>query len=279
MPDLINPHRMENKKNDLTDENAESRETDEHIYFSEFSSVHSKCPHTVTLEHFMKRLTGDEFKCHVGKYRTLLSQPGQEAEARKLKNATPAISPATICFGGHAASDIRQHSHALCVDLDHTDGRTEEIKRLASRLPWVLAAFISISGKGVKILVRIRPEDLADGYLPLYLAVGDAVSSHVAHPYDTQCKAPTQLCYYSYDPDAYYNPRATPFLMTDEAREKARLRARATPNGSPSFRAAHRTSCRALRRTPKRTPPASSLSCAASAAKPPSPGAAATKPA
>lgn len=221
---------MEIKKNDLSNEKAESRERYEDICFSEFSSVHSKCPHTVTLEHFVRRVMSDEFKCHVKHYRMLLSQPGQEVEARKVKNATPAISPATICFGGHAATDIQQYSGIVCIDLDHTDRRTDEIKRLATELPYVLAVIISISGKGVKILARILLEDLADGYLPLYLTVGEKISNHVTHNYDTQCKAPTQLCYYSYDPNTYYNPHATPFLLTDEDREKARIQARNTPN-------------------------------------------------
>lgn len=225
---------METKKDDFSDKDTEPRKADENIRFSEFSSVHSKCPRTVTLEHFVGRIRSEEFKNHTGRYRALLAQPGQEAEARKVKNATPAISPAAICFGGHSAGNISEYSKTVCIDLDHTNLRTDEIKQLASQLPYVLATFISISGEGVKVLVRIREEDLADGYLPLYLAVGEAISAHVSHDYDTQCKAPTQLCYYSHDTAAYYNPHAAPFVPTDETKEKARIQARnATNNIQP----------------------------------------------
>lgn len=78
-----------------------------------------------------------------------------------------------------------------------------------------MAAFVSISGEGVKILALARAEDVRRGYAPLYAAVGTAISSHVQHPYDAACRTLTQPCFYSWDPDAYYNPDATAFPMPE----------------------------------------------------------------
>lgn len=185
--------------------------------FSEFSNVRSKCAINTNLAEFYGKLTSDLYRQPVEAYRRLKATDSDEAiqQAQAIKSRMPCITPAATCFGGHAVSDLRQLSGLLCIDLDHTDQRTDEIRRLAAGLPWVVLVFTSISGQGVKLLVRIRPELLeAQGWATLYAAVGEAVSRHVGHAYDAQCKALTQPCYYSWDPDAYYNPYATCFEWT-----------------------------------------------------------------
>lgn len=181
------------------------------IRFSRFPNVRSKCPQTITLEEFHTTVRGDDCKQRVQAYRLLKSRKGKEAEAQAIKNAMPCITPSAVCEGGHAVTDRRELSGILCIDLDHTDDRTEEVKKLAEELPFVAAAFISISGEGVKIFVCIRREDTEAGYAPLYAAVGEAIARHVHHPYDEKCKTLTQPCYYSWDPQAYCNPLAVPF--------------------------------------------------------------------
>lgn len=46
--------------------------------------------------------------------------------------------------------DLQQHSELLCIDLDHSNGRTREIFLLSQSLPFVAASFISISEEGNK---------------------------------------------------------------------------------------------------------------------------------
>lgn len=179
--------------------------------FSRFSSVRSQCATDTTLEQFVADIRGEAFRKRVEQYRRLRSQRGQEAEAQRVKSSMPCVTPSCRCFGGHAASNLQSYSGLACADYDGTVGRTDEIMALAAALPYVAAAFRSISGEGVKIFVRIRTEDLAGGYAPVYAAVGRAVSAAVRHAYDEKCAPVTQPCYYSWDPAAYYNPAATPF--------------------------------------------------------------------
>lgn len=205
------------------------------IRFSEFSNVRSKCAQTITLEQFVERLRSERFRPAVEEYRRLKSLPGSaaQAQAQVVKNRMPCVVPAGICFGGHAVSDLRQHSRLACIDLDHTADRTASIKQLCRQLPWVVAAFISISGEGVKILVRVRDTDMQQGYAQLYATIGAAVSSHVRHPYDAACRTLTQPCFYSWDPEAYYNPAAEAFILP-EAPAGTPLPASASPQtGAP----------------------------------------------
>lgn len=188
---------------------------------SEFPGVRSKSPRVISLEQFVATLTGDKYRTHVAEYRRLAATPGCEEQAKALKEDTPCIVPAGVCRGGHKVSQLVQHSGLLCIDLDHTDSRTAEILQAVSALPWVLVAFVSISGCGVKVLVRVHPEALKRGYEALYHAVGRAVSRAASHPYDEKCKILTQPCYYSHDPGAYYNPEAACFEVTEEEADEA----------------------------------------------------------
>lgn len=192
------------------------------IRFSRFPNVRSKCAQTITLEQFLATVRSDELKQRVLAYRLLKSRKGKEAEAQAIKGSMPCITPSAVCEGGHAVTDRRELSGILCIDLDHTDARTEEVKKLAEELPFVAATFISISGEGVKIFVRIRCEDTEAGYAPLYAAVGETISRHVRHPYDDKCKTLTQPCYYSWDPQACLNPQVVPFVYTPAPKPASR---------------------------------------------------------
>lgn len=209
--------------------------TKDETQFSEFNNVRSKCALTILLPLFIEKLRGDRFKQAVEEYRRLRALTGHEAQAQAVKNRMPCVVPAGICFGGHAVSDMQQLSGLVCIDLDHTGSRTAEIKELLKQLPWVAVAFISISGEGVKIFVRIRPEDTQKGYAPLYAAVGAAISRQAQHPYDEACRTLTQPCFYSWDPDAYYNPDAVEFPMPQALPESPSAPVR---TASPAARAA-----------------------------------------
>ena len=186
------------------------------ILVSEFSSVKSKSPRIISIEQFVANLTGDKHRAHVQEYRRLAATPGMEGKAKEKKERTPCIVPAGVCQGGHRMSDLVRHSGLLCIDLDHTDGRTDEIMTRLKQLPWVLLAFVSISGSGVKVFVRVSEKDVKQGYEPLYHVVGRMVSQAVNHPYDEKCKILTQPCYYSWHPEAYYNPQATEIVISEE---------------------------------------------------------------
>jgi len=186
--------------------------TSKKIYrFSRFSSVRSKCAMDTDLEQFMADICSDTYRRQVEQYRILRLQPGREAEAQRIKSSMPCATVSGICFGGHAITHLQAYSGLLCMDYDHIGNRTDDVIARAAALPYVAAAFRSISGEGVKILVHVREEDLAGGYAPLYAAVGREVSRCVGHAYDEKCAPVTQPCYYSWDPDAYCNPTATPF--------------------------------------------------------------------
>ena len=187
--------------------------TEGEVKISEFGSVRSKQSQTISLQEYVNKVRSNTFKAQVEEYRRLAALPGHEAEAQRVKDGMPCIVPAGVCSGGHAVKNLVKHSGLLQIDMDHTLLRTAEVCRLLCELPYVTVVHKSFSQNGVRAFVRVAAEDVMRNYEQLYAAVGEAVSRHAAHNYDSKCKILTQPSFYSWDADAYYNPDAETFRM------------------------------------------------------------------
>lgn len=187
--------------------------TEGDVKISEFGSVRSKQSQTISLQEYVNKVRSDTFKAQGEEYRRLADQPGHEVEAQAVKDRMPCIVPAGVCSGGHAVKNLVKHSGLLQIDMDHTLLRTAEVCRLLCELPYVTVVHKSFSQNGVRAFVRVAAEDVMRNYEQLYAAVGEAVSRHAAHNYDSKCKILTQPSFYSWDADAYYNPDAETFKM------------------------------------------------------------------
>ena len=187
--------------------------TEGEVKISEFGSARSKQSQTISLQEYVNKVRSNTFKAQVEEYRRLAALPGHEAEAQRVKDGMPCIVPAGVCSGGHAVKNLVKHSGLLQIDMDHTLLRTAEVCRLLCELPYVTVVHKSFSQNGVRAFVRVAAEDVMRNYEQLYAAVGEAVSRHAAHNYDSKCKILTQPSFYSWDADAYYNPDAETFKM------------------------------------------------------------------
>lgn len=187
------------------------------MHVSEFPNVRSKNSEEISLETFFHKIKSGVWKAPVMQLRRLRATPGKEAEAHAVKESLPCITPIGVCLNGHAVKNLAALSEALCIDLDHTDERTGEVKEKIKSLPWVYGCFISPSGEGVKVMAHVRAEDVMADYPRLYAAVGKAVSQCTGHPYDEKCGILTQPCFYSYDSEAFFRPDAVSFTLDEPA--------------------------------------------------------------
>lgn len=168
----------------------------------------SKQPTVTSLEEFISQVRNGQWKVPAEGNRRCLQQ-GRKHDADTIKNGMACIVPAGTCHKGHAQKDLVTLSCLLCLDFDDTNERTQEITAKARRLAYVVAAFISISGTGVKLMIRIDIEE-ASQFPVLYAATAALVSGALHFDCDTKCKDITHLCFGSYDPNAYYNDDAQP---------------------------------------------------------------------
>jgi hypothetical protein len=139
-----------------------------------------------------------------GASKALISQirtTTDKAERSDLKKELP-----SICFSGEFTKrndqSIVQHSGLVCLDFDGYANRKELIaaKEGFQKDEYTYSVFISPSGAGLKVLVKIppQPEKHKDYFNGLRQYYND-------EHFDTTSKNLSRVCYESYDPLIYIN--------------------------------------------------------------------------
>ena len=130
-----------------------------------------------------------------------IRQEKDKPQRNELKKLLPAI-----CFSGiftkRNDNSISEHSGLICLDFDgypKMKDMLEEKERL-SKNRFVYSVFISPSGNGLKVLIRI-PQDV-DNHINYF----NSLEKHFDSQYfDKTCKNVSRVCYESYDPLVYIN--------------------------------------------------------------------------
>lgn len=174
-----------------------------------FLHVWEKTCSVITLREFVDDLRSPRWQVQVESYRRWVDAH-MDREAQEQKGKMNAIVVAGICRGGHASGQVRELTGQMMLDFDHTDRRTTQLAALFRSLPFVSASFVSISGNGLKVIIRIDAENAAQ-YAAAYPIVARELSRLADHPCDMACRDLGRACFASYDPEAYYNPHAELF--------------------------------------------------------------------
>jgi len=122
-------------------------------------------------------------------------------ERNKLKKGLP-----SICFSGKFSrredKAILEHSGLICLDFDGfvDEASMFDLKDTLSQDNYTFACFISPSGDGLKLLVKIPPNP--EMHIKYFLSLEAYYNSP---NWDRSCKNISRVCYESYDPDIYVN--------------------------------------------------------------------------
>ena len=164
------------------------------------------------------RFIGDILQqIRAGKYAGQIARLRAEqdpAKAAKLKKALPAFTASCTTNGGHKLTDARAHSGLLQGDIDKIGGEKAELLREALRKePCVFAAWISPSGDGLKLLIRVEAD------LGSHAASFATAKKHFLDCYqielDSHCKDVSRLCFVSHDPQLWINENAQVLEIAD----------------------------------------------------------------
>lgn len=119
-------------------------------------------------------------------------------------------SLAAICFSGkfskRSDDSIIEHSGFICLDFDGYNSYDDliEDKSKMSNNDYVFSVFISPSGKGLKVIVKI-PKDIEN-----HTRYFDALNNYFDSPYfDKTSRNISRVCYESYDEDIYVNTESS----------------------------------------------------------------------
>lgn len=141
--------------------------------------------------------------------RKSLAEKKEEAY-NKAKKSLPAFTPSGKFIGGRKLEFLADYSSCIILDIDKlTSSVLQNAKNLAAQSEFTYACFISPSGNGLKILVKIDTPKTE--HKETFLKVQAHYENILKLEIDKSGKDVTRLCFYSWDENLYLNENASVF--------------------------------------------------------------------
>lgn len=142
----------------------------------------------------------------------------RETLDKEDKAKIPLITVSARCKGERSLENIEEHLPFICIDIDRYSKKGKQnlcmdvqaVKELFIEHPSTYYCGFSVtSNDGVYAILKLNEVGKLDKYFEL---LRDRLS-HVGINIDEKCKDATRLRFFSYDPEAYYNPDARPLKL------------------------------------------------------------------
>ena len=158
-----------------------------------------------------KAIKNGRYKKQVEQLQVLLSE-GKQKEYSEAKKQLLAFTPSASFAGGRKMEFLQEYSKLLILDIDKLDKEVlHEIKQKSIKCKYTHLCFISPSGKGLKILVKVNTgiAKHKESYEELKIFYENLLNVEI----DKSGKDITRLCFFSYDKDLYFNPQSETFII------------------------------------------------------------------
>jgi len=162
-----------------------------------------------TIATILEEIKTGKYKPGIVYLRKSLAENKEEAY-NKAKKSLPAFTPSGKFVGGRKLEFLADYSNCIILDIDKlTIAELQNAKNLAAQSEFTYACFISPSGNGLKILVKIYTSKTE--HKETFLKVQAHYESILKLEIDKSGKDVTRLCFYSWDENLYLNENASVF--------------------------------------------------------------------
>jgi hypothetical protein len=168
-----------------------------------------------TISTILEEIKTGKYKPGIIYLRKSLTENKTEAY-NKAKKSLPAFTPSGKFIGGRKLEFLADYSSCIILDIDKlTIAELQNAKNLAAQSEFTFASFISPSGNGLKILVKINSDKA--NHKEAFLLVQAHYENILKLEIDKSGKDVTRLCFYSWDENLYLNENAS--IFESEAKE------------------------------------------------------------
>jgi hypothetical protein len=119
------------------------------------------------------------------------------------KKELPCFTPTGI-FKKRNSLGIENYSGIICLDIDNIDN-PDSLKEICKSIPWIWSAFITPSGKGLKVFVQTTAE--LNQFQISEAEVARAFFELTGYLRDEKCKDLARLQFVSFDQNIYINQK------------------------------------------------------------------------
>lgn len=171
----------------------------EFSFYSSFIKSKTHINKTISLDEFLYGIKS-EWKGPVDKIRS-----ASGSVQKKLKENLPyATISGIFAQGTREANSLISHSGLIQIDIDFKGNSISDLNKVKKQLKndrFVLAAFLSPSGNGLKAIVKIN----GSKHLETFIALETYFKANYSLIIDKACKDVCRPFFVSYDPEIYIN--------------------------------------------------------------------------
>jgi hypothetical protein len=186
-----------------------------------YTDVTDRTGDTITLRAALEGIRDGRWAEPVQTYRDMIAASEPAAKVEAWKRSLPGVTFAGT-FSQRSKTTCTGRTGCLVLDFDHLE-QPAAARESVQASPHVLAAFLSVSGMGLKVVVAV---DLLSPHGDCFRAAERHMRETFGLEADASGKDICRLCFVSLDPDAFIRDRAEP-LDGEEAPEEA------TPEAKP----------------------------------------------
>ncbi|HCE53828.1 MAG TPA: virulence-associated E family protein [Lutibacter sp.] len=162
----------------------------------------------------LEEIRTGKYKHAIVYLRKSLAEKKEEAY-NKAKKSLLAFTPSGKFVGGRKMEFLAEYSKTIILDIDKLSKEDlTKASHLANQSEFTYASFISPSGNGLKILVKIDTPKTE--HKETFLLVQAHYEKFLNLSIDKSGKDITRLCFYAADENLYFNPEASVFASVEE---------------------------------------------------------------
>ena len=130
---------------------------------------------------------------------------------KDIKTLLPFTTTSGTFKDGHKNDNLIKHNNLIGIDIDLKDNTTDMniIYNRLKRLKYIAYIGHSASGKGIYCIIPILD---SDKHLEHFLSIENEFKE-MGIKIDTTCKDVSRIRFYCYDPNAYFNEKATTYTL------------------------------------------------------------------
>ncbi len=177
--------------------------------FEKFNRVTEHMPFSTMME----QIKSKKYELQIVNARMLLAA-GNQADFDLAKRNLRAFTPSADFTNGRNKECFTEYSGIIALDIDKVGAEAvAALKIKAAESPYTYAAFISPSGRGLKLFARV--DSGPDDHKRAFNLLRDFYQRLLGVEIDPSGKDISRLCFVSYDPDLYFNEVAMSFEVPD----------------------------------------------------------------
>lgn len=166
-----------------------------------FKSLRNTKPEsTVSVLSILEEIRTDKYKSQIEEIRNF-----ENPSKNPLKDKLPVFTPTGI-FNHRSMAGLENYNGLMCLDIDHIEN-PEQLKEQCKKLNYVFSAFVTPSGKGLKVLIKTNATP--ENYREIELKVATAFQHDTGAIRDNHCKDIARIQFVSYDPEIYINENSS----------------------------------------------------------------------